>query len=415
LERNRGERVYWIRTRALDTGQILNQWKHARSGNWLSWNANTLLVGDANEAWIYHPDSGRLIRRLPGNEHSLAVSRDGRFVARSHKDKRLQIIEMATGSEITRGSHDTVVDRLAFTPNGDYLATVDKEDRRIRFWSFRQSSAFAVLQEREPIIEIGFSDDTSSLRTRTAWQENLWRLPAPGSRSSLEHQPAPAAEAPTAQRYDLSLSTPLPDAGPATIEIRNSPGGPIVRSMTFDAPLLSSVASRARNLLAVILCTGSTRGGCRRHLETWDIRTGEKIASRQLAPLLDEQAAAYLDFAGGGQFLVASVRGGIEILDAAQLNPITTLYHPEVMLTAVNSSGSLVATKGKDDEMLIWDLAGSTMIARIPNVQPLRALALSNDQRWLAGLEKDGVGRLWLLNPEDLIQQVCRWLDEPCP
>lgn len=77
--------------------------------------------------------------------------------------------------------------------------------------------------------------------------------------------------------------------------------------------------------------------------------------------------------------------------------------------------GTLAATQGGDGLVRVWEIGTLSEIARIEAAPTTAALALSPDDRWLTTLEPPDTIRLWALAPDDLIQQVCRWLAKPCP
>jgi WD40 repeat protein len=183
----------------------------------------------------------------------------------------------------------------------------------------------------------------------------------------------------------------------------------------LDAHALAASVSQDGDRLAVILAIGSTRGGYERRLELWNVGMERRIVTRSLAPVLDADMAAYLNFAGEDRYLAVGMHDGIEIVDTKRLSSVVTLHHWGVTLTALQGDGTLAATTGRNGVVRIWDMGSRNEIAQIESANAVRGIALSNDSRWLATLEDTGSIRLWLLAPGDLIEQACYGVAETCP
>jgi hypothetical protein len=210
-------------------------------------------------------------------------------------------------------------------------------------------------------------------------------------------------------------AAPRGGADSTTVALHLRLAGVEPRTIDVEGAPLSAALNAEGDRAAVLLATGSTRGGCARRLEIWNLETQSAAAARDFGPLLDQGAAALLQFIGDDNYLVVGVRGGVEIVEAAELTSLATLYHAGVARAAIQADGTLAATQGDDGLVRIWDVETLSEIARIESSPGTAALALSPDDRWLATLEPPDVVRLWAVAPDELIQQACRWLAEPCP
>ena len=83
-----------------------------------------------------------------------------------------------------------------------------------------------------------------------------------------------------------------------TIKVRAADISLESHTILLDAHALAASLSQDGDRLAVILAIGSTRGGDERRLELWNVATERRILTRSLAPVLDADMAAYLNFAG---------------------------------------------------------------------------------------------------------------------
>ena len=418
IERNRGERRDWIRIRYLGGDHMVHEWEHPEGGYWLQWGPRALVAGSRTRqtASIYDPNSGALVHRHPIEGSQFALSPDGRFVAVPLGNYVIQIRDAATGTEVARTSHDTKVANLAFGPDNRSLIMVDEVGSRIRVWLFESDRAFAALRDNAPIAQMRFSENGSLLYTATDQGVSTWRLPLPGEHAAPRRQENPTATARSSGRYRIEFPAAThcgDDATTVTVQAVDTGFGP--RTITLNAGVLTHAVSRDGDRLAVMLGTQSTRGGCKRDLEVWNVGTGTRVVGRPFATVLDADMAAYLGFVGDDRYLVVGMREGVEIVDAERLTQVAILHHPSVTQTAMQGDGTLAATMGRNGIVRIWKMDNRDEIARIESTQGVKALALSNDGRWLSTLEDAGTVGLWLLAPGDLIQQACRWLDAPCP
>ncbi len=417
LERNRGERKRWIRIRDIDGNRMLREWEHSEHGLWMQWEPQGLVVGNHAAATIYDPGSGELLYRHPIKYGKFVLSPDGRIVAVVPFDNyTIQLREAVSNTEVARNFYGSKVASLAFSPDSRSLITVDDVERRIRVWSFENSGAFAELHDDAPIEQMQFSRNGSHLYTATGQRVSAWRLPPTDEHSAPRRQEASASTARLFGQYRIESSDVKESGGDNTlITVVSTETGIEPHTITLDGHALAASVSQDGDRLAVILSLGSTRGGFKRRLEVWDVGAGTRIATRAFDPMLNTDMASYLGFAGEDHYVVAAKKSGVEILDVEHLTPIATLYHREVMLTAMQGDGKLAATMGKDGLVRIWDMGSRNEIAQIETTKGVRAIALSPEGRWLATLDDAGSAQLWSLAPDDLIQQACNGLAEPCP
>ncbi len=417
IERNRGERRYWMRIRDLDGARALREWELPKPGYLgLQWGPSRLVASRDNTALIYDPDSGKLLHRHSIEKGKFALSRDGRIIAAPIKNHIIQIVDVATGTEVARSSHENAVANLAFSPDGRSLITLDVTERWLRVWLFESDGAFAALRDDEPIKQIRFSESGSLLYTATDQGVSSWQLPLPGEAWTSRRQAAPDAAAELSGRYRtefLPATNPGDDA--MAIAVHAADAVRKLPTIALDGPALAASVSRDGKRLAVIVGVKITRGGYMRRLEVWNVESETQIATREYETTLDRDMAAFLRFAGDDRYLVVGTRAGVEIVTADQLTPVAPLYHKGIRLVAMQNDGTIAATTGRNGIVSIWETAGGDEIARITSTQSIRALALSNDDRWLATLADTGTVRLWALSPGDLIHQACRWMVEPCP
>ena len=87
-------------------------------------------------ARIWELDTGREMLTLSGHKDwvkRVAFSPNGKWVATASADHTTKLWDAATGDEISTIEHTGIVNCVAFSPNGTQLATAD-QDNTIRLW-----------------------------------------------------------------------------------------------------------------------------------------------------------------------------------------------------------------------------------------------------------------------------------------
>lgn len=97
--------------------------------------------------------------------YCLAISKDGRLVAAGFEDGRIKVIELATGSEVKRlERHGAQVWRLAFAPNGKALASTSL-DKTVRQWDLATGKELNRFQPEGHVMQcLTYTPDGSEIR-----------------------------------------------------------------------------------------------------------------------------------------------------------------------------------------------------------------------------------------------------------
>jgi WD40 repeat protein len=92
--------------------------------------------GESFTAHIWHLSSGEELARMTHNNiiNMVAFSPDGRYLATASDDQTARVWGVPSGEEVARVTHDDSVEDVAFSPDGRYLTTESSGTARARLW-----------------------------------------------------------------------------------------------------------------------------------------------------------------------------------------------------------------------------------------------------------------------------------------
>jgi WD40 repeat protein len=354
--------------------------------------------------------------------------------------------------------HSGPITRVAFSPDGKFLATAST-DGRVRLWdtgSWRQAGPDLSPEQPHRVPDTGFAHlvftpDSRALLAKPpgtsavfGWQIGSWRplsspvrtwarfispdgrfLAAEGSGApalwewdgdALRHVPFPL-QPKTSWRMGFLIAF-SPDGGLVAAtdpgddiglwETRTRQRRQVLRrySRSFDPSgkalvpysLSTAVISPGGGFLAALGLARDSRNANFRFLKLWDIgdghRRGRRLVERTTATALSRW---HLAFAADGSTLASTFDGRLRLWDTAGLTP-TELGDPgEDALLAFAAGSSMLAEAGRF-RLRLWDTAAGVLAAAGPTVKTARdaisGVAFSPDGLLLATAE-GSAARVW--------------------
>jgi WD40 repeat protein len=334
---------------------------------------------------VFDASTGELITTLKGevgNVTSLVFSPDGRQIASSNTDAKLNVRtwDVETGRELRTFYGNRKVTCLAFSPDGQRLAAAGGET--VRVWDAGTRRETSLLRQMGELAAVAFSADGT-------------RIMAGGARG-LDVAPACTAwPADGGREY-----VPLAGHGRETWAIAVDPASARIASASSDGTVkiwdaderhaLMTLPAKGGEVYAVAfshdgrwLASGSRDG----RVQLWNARTGEAVR----------------DFAGhkNGTFVVAFSPDGLRLASSGwDRTPrvwdvvtgrelVAFQGHGKangwIAALAFSPDGERIATGGQERIVRIWDSHTGAEVHQVGRLTGCVSLAFSPDGKTLAG------------------------------
>jgi WD40 repeat protein len=313
------------------------------------WDDSTVQVWDKTTGQTVQVYSGYL-DAVTG----LAVSADGRLVVAGSRDKTARLWDTSTMAEaVSLSGHSKAVSGVALSKDGKVAVTGSADGTAI-IWDAVSRKKGAVLSGHSgEISSVALSEDASKIVT--------------GSHDGA-------------------------------VFLWDRVSSRLVRR--FEAHV-GKVFSVAINPAATVIAAGYEDKWAR----TWDTTSGTQL--KTFGPHVGRVTS--LGFAASGQRLVTGAGTSARVWDAASATLQALLKHSSsVLAVAIEGSGRLVATGGRDPDVLLWqvpdaaalqgkspDGAGQLKFTLGGHTGSVTALAFTDDGKRLVSVTDDGSVRIW--------------------
>ncbi|CUU03293.1 MAG: PD40 domain-containing protein [Fimbriimonadales bacterium] len=327
------------------------------------------------------------------------------------------------------GGHAIGVSHVAFSPDGQYIASVSSRDSTLKVWRVADGQLLYTFREADGAYAVAFSPDGRFLAVGVAGssftpQTLLIRRASDGAlvRTFTGHQGWTQAVAfsPDGQVlisggadglvrvWNLTDGTQLRSlsAHPTTLTVAYSPMGTHIASGGDDSTvkiystaawsLLRTLTGHTGAVTGVafapsgqILASGSTDGTIR----VWNVSNGSLI--RTISASLPVYAVA---FSPDGQYLAGALAsGGVSLWNASSGALVRQINaHTGIAFSLAFSGDSLRFVSGGEDGIRLWRVSdGSPLRTFTTHTHEIRAVALSSDGQYVASASLDRTVRLW--------------------
>ncbi len=380
----------------------------------------TLASGDSDgSAKLWDVGDGQEIATLAGHTAkvgAVAFSADGETLATGSDDQTVRLWNVASAREMAvLTGHESHILIVGFSPDGGSVVSgsylggyedfgIESEGNAIRAWdlaSRHQVDSFGGLIDH--VQRLAFSPDGNLIATQAngASRIALWDVDSGRRTGTLTGAATP-------------IHTPVfsPDG---TILATGSPGGVTLWDVATWQPgavLAGSWVGIAFTPDGTMLATGGRDGS----IALWDVASLQRVATLAghadwMSPLAFSPDGKVL--AGAGRSELRNPRDAVWLWDVAVAVDVARAVGPEVPLLTYSTvwpghadctgildlefspDGRLLARGDRDRETALWDTARGREVARLPAPDRSRAIAFSPDGRILASAGNGGSGTLW--------------------
>jgi WD40 repeat protein len=351
------------------------------------------------------PDIPRTVGHHHGRVRALAFApdHDRQMLASGAEDSSAALWDLASGNSTTLCARSWVTS-VAFSPDGDTLATGGADDNTVKFWNTRDLKAPPCAQpvlaklggNSSKVFTVAVSPDGKTLASGSGdTKVKLWDI-ATGQENTLTGKPGHFADV-TAVAFSPKGRWLASGSDDHTVRLWDVVQGGDPRSLTGPDGNIPNGKIRALAFSADGGTLAAAGGDGTIYL--WDMTDASRDTAR--AALRAHAGAVYcLAFSPDGNRLVAGYQHGtIKLWDLVNDGAPVTLggHDGPVSSVAVSRDGTMMVSGGWDKTVKLWDLANNSRPPRMLGEHAMRvaSVAFSPDGALVASGSEDTTIKLW--------------------
>ena len=409
------------------------------------------LFCEKSAARVWEAVAGKEVARLTyeGAVSLVAFSLDGKYVAsggcegknssRDCSKSTARVWETTTGKEIARMAYEGAVSSLAFSPDGQYVASGGCDERNpsnrcskstTRVWETMTGSEIVRLTYHGEVSSVAFSPDGRYVVSGGCDQADrvgcvrgighVWEI-ATGTevaRMTYEDMVWSVAFSPDG-KYVVSggcdESDPTNRCTKGTARVWEAMTGKEIARMTHEGTVYSVAFSPDGKYVV--------SGGCderkiSRRCSKGTARLWETMTGKEIARLTYDGAVSSAAFSPDGRYVVSGgcseldaidvcERGVARVWEAMTGKEVTSMIHEDPVSSVAFSPDGNYVISGGDNTARVWEAMTGKEIASTTHADTVWSVAFSPDGKHVVSGGGDGVVRVWIYRAEDLIANAC--------
>ncbi|MEP0800306.1 protein kinase domain-containing protein [Funiculus sociatus] len=331
------------------------------------------------------PAKEALDRKHEDDVNAIAFSPNGNYLATASLDNTARVWETTSRKQVACLPHKDNVVAVAFSPNGKYLATASL-DKTVQVQEM-SSGSIIHLQHEDGVVAVAFSRDGKYLATASAdGNARVWKTTL-GRRVALLPHNAYVRAVVFSPDGRFVATASLDN----TARVWETTSGKQVKLLQHQDRVVSITFSRNGKYLA----TGSASGTAQ--VWEWETLNDKAVANQQHEGSLvtvafspDEKYLATASQDGTAQVWEWKATSGSKVVSVPQ--------DKEVVAVNFSGDGKYLATASADGNTRVWDTIDVGLVAQEQYGSGLVAIAFSPDGQSLATASRDGTIQLWPWN-----------------
>ena len=302
-------------------------------------------------ARVWEVSTGKEISRMTHNDSvsTVAFSPDGKYVVSRSLDSTARVWEAATGKEVARMTHDGQVTAVAFSPDGKYVVS-GSYDTTARVWEAATGNEVARTGHDDGVNSVSFSPDGKYVASG-GWDG-------------------------TTQVWEAST------------------GKEVVR-MKHDDVVISVVFSPDGKYVV--------SGGYDNTARVWEASTGKEIAY-----MTHDGSVNSVAFSPDGKYVVSGSRDGTaRVWETSTGKEVARITYDDYVTSIAFSPDGKYVVSGGDITARVWEVSTGKEITRLTHDGSVNSVAFSPDRQYVVSGSNDNTARMWIWQPEDLIDEAC--------